>query len=349
MTDRELTATVLDYVLREGACAAGIATTETLAGGPPSADLSYVLSGARSAVSFALPFDQAKIPPYLRKEDLGSHERDNLRTETWVSGLAAQLAAYLDQMGHPSVAVLANRVYREDTPGGVSDLVPPISQRYLAVRSGVGWFGLSGNVITRSHGAGVLLGSVVTAAELAATDPLPEEEKYCNECRLCQASCASLMMDPKEKTTVTLGGVEFSYSKRRNYNRCGLVCGGFAGLDRSGKWSTWSPGRFPIPESDEEFASALAEGMLAWSQRPEMPGGFYHPQTGTRRLSMTCGNCQLVCHPDRDERKSRYKMLTGSGVVVQKPDGSLEALSPSAARRFLDGLSPETRALYEKV
>jgi epoxyqueuosine reductase QueG len=328
MSNRELTATVLDYVLREGACGAGIATTETLAGGPPSTDLSYVLPKAKSAVSFAMPMDQTKILAYLRKQDHRSHERDNLRTETFVTGLAAQLADYLDQMGHPSIAVTANRVYRKDAPGGVLDMVPPISQRYLAVRSGVGWFGLSGNVITMSHGAAVLLGAVVTAAELEATNP---------------------MMDEKEKTTVTLGGVEFSYSKRRNYHRCELVCGGLTGLHSSGKWSTWSPGRFAIPESDEEFQPALIEAAGAWSRRPEMEGGFYHPQTGTKRLGLTCGNCQLVCHPDRDERKQRYQMLTKGGVVVQKPDGSLEAVSPKAARQLLNAMTPETRALYEKV
>ena len=41
---------------------------ETLAGGPPSTDLSYVLAAARSAVVFALPLDQEKIERFLRKE-----------------------------------------------------------------------------------------------------------------------------------------------------------------------------------------------------------------------------------------------------------------------------------------
>ena len=35
------------------------------------------------------------------------------------------------------------------------------------------------------------------------------------------ASCLSGLMDPEEET-ITMGGLEFSYWKRRNYNRCGF-------------------------------------------------------------------------------------------------------------------------------
>jgi hypothetical protein len=34
-------------------------------------------------------------------------------------------------------------------------------------------------------------------------------------------------MHPRERTTVTIGGMDFSYSRRRTYRRCDLVCGGF--------------------------------------------------------------------------------------------------------------------------
>ena len=38
----DLTRTAIDFVMCHGACAVGVATLETLAGGPPSCDLSYV-------------------------------------------------------------------------------------------------------------------------------------------------------------------------------------------------------------------------------------------------------------------------------------------------------------------
>jgi len=155
-------------------------------------------------------------------------------------------------------------------------------------------------------------------------------------------------MDKKEKTRIRLGDYEFEYSKRRSYLRCEYVCGGFTGLHSSGKWSTWSPGRFPIPEDDAEFRPALVSGIKAYHNRPEMGGGFYHSLM-RGKLYQTCGNCQLVCHPDREERKRRYQMLRRSGVVVQHPDGTLEAMPPEEAASYLSTMGPEARALYEKI
>jgi epoxyqueuosine reductase QueG len=196
----------------------------------------------------------------------------------------------------------------------------------------------------------VVLGTVVTTAELIPTEPLPDDPSICEDCQFCYASCASGLMDQEKMTTVTMGGREFGYWERRSYHRCDLVCGGFTGLAKNGKWSTWSPGRFEIPESDEEFAPALGHALMASAPRPEIEGGFHHPaMPGGRKLNMTCGNCQLVCHPDREERRRRYKLLIGSGVVVQNEDGSLEAVSREVAEKRLGEMSPEQRAMYEKV
>jgi hypothetical protein len=68
-----------------------------------------------------------------------------------------------------------------------------------------------------------------------------------------------------------------------------------------------------------------------------------------RKLNLTCGNCQLVCHPDREERKRRHKLLTRGGVVIQHADGTLEAVSPEAAERHLAEMSPEQRGCYEEI
>lgn len=351
MGDRtQLTQFAIDYAMCQGACAAGVATRETLAGGPPSTDLEYVLPGAKSAVSFAMPLDAQKIERFLSKQDHAGHQHDNVHTNLVATGLAVSLATFLDQRGHPSYGVSANAVYRKDTPRGLFDFMPDISQRYLAVRSGVGWFGLSGNVITKTHGAAVILGCTVTTAELEPTDPLPAAETYCDECRLCMAGCASGLMHRTERTTLTIGGMQFGYSQRRSYHRCDLVCGGFTGLAKNGKWSTWSPGRFRIPEKDEEFQPALRKAIRDSQGRPEIAGGFYHAaMPGHRKLNFTCGNCQLLCHPDRAERKRRYTLLTRSGVVVQHPDGSLAAVSPAVAKRHLTAMSPAQRACYEDV
>jgi epoxyqueuosine reductase QueG len=332
-----------------GATAVGISTTETLSGGPPSVDLSYVLPGAKSAVSFLVPLNQSHIEPYLQKKDHRSHEEDNIRTNSLVSGISFEIASYLNQKGHPSVGQTANLTYRTETPNGPFDEKPPVSHRYLSVRSGIGHFGLSGNVITREHGAAVILGSLVTTAALIPTKPLTPEDNYCDSCRLCIASCASGYMDADNKTVIQMGDVDFSYSLHHNHSRCDYVCGGFTGLHKSGKWSTWSPARFPIPEKDEEFLPAIIAAADAYKNRPRQEGGFFHFLMPGNRINFTCGNCMLVCHPDKKIRKRRYKMLTQGGVVVQRPDGACEAVTPSEAKKHLGKMPHEQRALYEKV
>lgn len=341
--------TSINLVMGAGAFKVGIATTETLAGGPESADLSYVLPDARSAVVFALPLDQRAIESFLKKEDMAAVNKDNHKVNTMAGGIALELAEYLNMKGFKSVPVIPNGVYRKDVPGGAYAELPPISHRYLAARSGVGHFGLSGNIITKEYGAAIILGSVVTTSIFNPTEPLMPEDNYCDNCKLCMASCASGLMDDKNKTTVNIGGVEFSYAKRRTYSRCDYVCGGFTGLHSSGKWSTWSPARFPIPENDDAFISALMNAVEPYRRRPRQEFGcdIYHPLVPGNRLDFTCGHCQFVCHPDKAIRAKRYKMLVESGVAIQEKDGKIKAVSPEEAKRHLAAMGDEARAMYE--
>ena len=337
---------VIDYAFCEGACSAGIATNETLKGGPPSTDLTYVMPGAKSAVVYAIPLDQELIPDYLGKVDRMAFETNYERINSISSGVAVKLSNFMSQKGFPAIPLAANDVYRDDTPRGRIDMLPPISLRYLAVVAGVGFFGLSGNILDKKHGAGIILGAVVTSEKLTPTEPVSQDENYCDECRLCAASCASSLMIPDQKITVTLGENDYSYSARRSYLRCNYVCGGFTGMHPSGKWSTWSPGRFEIPDDDDEMPALMRSSIAAYNKRPEGPGGHYHSLM-QNKLYSTCANCQLICVPDRKERNRRYKLLKNGGVVVQNSNGSIKAVSPEDARQHLDALLPESRSLYE--
>jgi hypothetical protein len=55
----------------------------------------------------------------------------------------------------------------------------------------------------------------------------------------------------------------------------------------------------------------------------------------------------MVCHPDKEERKRRIKLVKEGGVIVQNEDGTLDAVTPEEARKRLDAMDPETRAMYE--
>ncbi len=56
---------------------------------------------------------------------------------------------------------------------------------------------------------------------------------------------------------------------------------------------------------------------------------------------------QLACYRRRPSVKRRNKLVKKSGVIVQNVDGTLEAVTPEEARKRLDAMEPERRAMYE--
>lgn len=83
---------------------------DALAGGPPSADLSYILPEARSAVGLTLPLDRDKIRSFLGKVNQAEHEADNIAVNLRVSQVGKELAALLEGGGHAARRVRANLV-----------------------------------------------------------------------------------------------------------------------------------------------------------------------------------------------------------------------------------------------
>ena len=339
---------IMKYLKVEGVVHAGIATPETLAGGPPSTDLSYVMPSAKSAIVFALPLNLDAIPDYLGKKDRLTYEINYIRISSLGDGIAVKLANFLKVQGYPSVPLAVNEIYRDGPPEDKKYMYPDISLRYLAAASGVGFFGFSGNLLTNDYGPAIILGGLLTEAELEPTKPLDKSENYCDyyDCLQCCGGCASKTLHGQELVTVTIGGHEHTYGKKKGNLPCAFICGGFSGLNHSGKWSTWSPGRFPLPQTDEEVIRVAKGQLEAFNKRPEQPGGRYHTFTD-RKIYYVCSNCQFICTPDREERKRRNKMLRESGVVVQNEDGTLEAVTPEEARKRLDAMDPERSAMYE--
>jgi epoxyqueuosine reductase len=64
--------------------------------------------------------------------------------------------------------------------------------REAAARSGVGFYGKNTLLITRRHGSWVVLGTLVTTAELEPTPPL---ETDCGSCTLCVDACPTDALD----------------------------------------------------------------------------------------------------------------------------------------------------------
>ncbi|HEY7207888.1 MAG TPA: tRNA epoxyqueuosine(34) reductase QueG [Gaiellaceae bacterium] len=131
-----------------------------------------LLDGARSVVSAALCY-WAEEPD--RPDGFG-----RLPRYTWFDAYA-ELRKKLDELGR-----------RLDAPYRVLVDANQHVDREAAARSGVGFYGKNTMLITRRHGSWVVLGTLVTAAELEAT---PRLELDCGSCRLCVDACPTGALD----------------------------------------------------------------------------------------------------------------------------------------------------------
>ena len=360
-----------EYLKLAGACAVGVCNREGLAGGPPSTDLSRELEAARCAIVFAVPQDEEKIELYMGKIAHEPYQEDYIRTNNLAHGLAYTVSEQLIHFGFearvvnagntpsggdsrdPSPQNDAQREAAERHPAKPSDVLmgslPMLSQRHLAAAAGVGFFGMSGNILTPTHGAAVVLGAVVTNAELPPTPVLPREANYCDECNWCGSVCPTKFMSRTEFTSVKMGEHDHhKYSTREHHGRCGMHMMGVAGLSEDGTFSSWGPGRKRFPEDDDRVFPAILEMAGEAAKRPPVPGGFATPHDGGK-INIMCSACNLVCHPERAVRAKRLKMWCQGGVTVQHEDGRIESMPVEDARAFLDAMPKERRALYEDV
>ncbi|MGE0742435.1 MAG: tRNA epoxyqueuosine(34) reductase QueG [Hyphomonadaceae bacterium] len=62
----------------------------------------------------------------------------------------------------------------------------PLMEKPLAARAGIGWQGKHTNLVSRTHGSWLFLGSILSAAEIA---PDEEHEDHCGTCRACLDVC----------------------------------------------------------------------------------------------------------------------------------------------------------------
>ncbi len=336
-----------EFLIERGAIKVGFANKERLSSGPPSADLEYSLPGARSAVSFAVPFDRDKILAFLGKEDRVPHEQDNLETNYRVTEMAWDLSTYLKELGVEARGTAANLNYRKEEPNWQVTMPPKISHRYVAVAAGAASFGWSGNVGIKGYGAAIIIGTCLTTAELEPTELIPEEESFCDNCKLCVSACPVEMFEKDKEMTVSLGGMTFTHAARKTCMLCQICCGGFTGLHKSGKWSSWAPGRYTVvPEDEEKLLNELMRAMNQYEQRPKMTEGYKNPAFKDANLNTTCGNCQIICWGDKKETAKNLKLLQKSGCILQRPDGSLYAVPPEEAAMEFEKMDPERRKLY---
>ncbi|MEE9280647.1 MAG: hypothetical protein V3V67_10775 [Myxococcota bacterium] len=305
----------------------GFTDRERLADAPPSGDLGFVLPNARSAISLAVHLDMAAARAYLGKEDLYRFNRDHQESYRKLKAAGIAIRQLLESRGHEVALPYANFEYREDPPS--LEAKPPLSHRYVAMAAGVGWIGWSGNLLTREFGALVTLGSVVTSADLT---PSPRvEEEWCDDCRICVATCPSHFMSKREEDSVPIADSLAVNNKKRAALRCIVSCGGANGVRRANaRWSTWSYKVLDLPgpeKSDEEFEERVVElsrdpehrralgRMLGFGKTLVHDWDDYDGIVDTMKL--TCSTCQLICWPELKDRKKLHRMFVSSGRITR--------------------------------
>jgi epoxyqueuosine reductase QueG len=205
------------------------------------------------------------------------------------------------------------------------DVKPPVSLRYMAVGAGVGTFGWGGNVMVPGYWSNVMLGGVLTDAELEPDGPM--EETVCDKCLICAQVCPVdfINKDRKEEVTVTIGGREYSYNKKHADLRCVIGCGGYTGISKNGKWSSWSTGRTVLPDEDDKLPETLAQlrndPANAAANRNLTFGKLGVLDRPRENVKTTCNNCMTVCSGPLEMRKKWMNLLFDSGVVELNDEG----------------------------
>src|SRR5438094_1793242 len=131
-----------------------------------------LLPGARSVISAAYCY-------YAPESPLQDGE-GRLARYTWHDGYAV-LREQLDALG--------------GLLGGEYRVLVDANQhvdREAAARAGVGFYGKNTMLITRRHGSWVVLGTLVTSAEV---EPTPRLELDCGSCTLCIEACPTGALD----------------------------------------------------------------------------------------------------------------------------------------------------------
>lgn len=73
----------------------------------------------------------------------------------------------------------------------------PVLERSWAVKSGLGWIGKNGNIITKSNGSFFFIATLVTNLELEYDDPFAKD--YCGTCTRCIDACPTEAILPNKQ------------------------------------------------------------------------------------------------------------------------------------------------------
>lgn len=193
------------------------------------------LPGARSVVSYFLPFTDAVIVSNRKDALFPSDEwlHGRIEGQGMVDSLGRHLAEKIVEAGHQAIYPCASeKFWSWAKPAGVNSLGMTVpghtsnwSERHIAYACGLGTFSLSMALITEKGTAG-RFGSVVTTLPLRPdARPYDRYDEYCTYCGACARNCFVGAISPgtgKDKGVceVLLDERKIRYKPRYGCGKC---------------------------------------------------------------------------------------------------------------------------------
>lgn len=142
-------------------------------------DPTKLVPGARSVITLLKNYypaaQQQNGTPGIAKYAYGNDYHDVIRP---------QLRQLLDRLS-AEIGEIQGRGFVDSAP---------VLERSWAQRSGLGWIGRNGNLITRSSGSFFFIATLITDLELEYDDPIAKD--YCGSCRRCIDACPTQAILP---------------------------------------------------------------------------------------------------------------------------------------------------------
>jgi epoxyqueuosine reductase len=325
-----------------GADLVGITSKKVLVGAPLSSDPCYLLPSANSVISFAVSLDGDIVKDFISKKKWQPHCDNRKAIAQKLYRIGDALVDKLRSKGNEAINVDINNNYRPEKDiidvTEMTEFHPEFSHRYSALAAGIGRLGWSGNLVTREYGALVELGSVLTSAVLTADTPISDKEHPCDKCKICSLVCPVGMIHPKVSTQVTVAGITETISQKQPNTCCWIGCTGYEGLAASQTWSNWSPYRLgsKLPKGKKKLDELCISLQKADPQMQDTDNSFSNYRRAVFDPDWfyytVCGFCRCVCSPQREERLINRKLITDSGTVFLKLDGSHQAANQNTVK-----------------
>lgn len=257
-----------------------------------STDPGRILPGARSLVVGALSYSAGELRPPSFAGPAGRVARYAIADHYDVLRAALEsVAVILEDAGFRTRVVLDDNA---------------LVDRAAAQRAGLGWYGHNANLLIPGHGSWVVLGSIVTDAELTAAEPVPDG---CGPCRRCLDGCPT----------------------------GAIIAPGVVDARRCLAWLVQAQGSFPI-----EYREALGDRIYGCDDCQEVCPPARRSPAGRAQIDdesawvslswmLSASDEQLLSElgrwyiPRRDPRYLRRNALVAIGNSADPTDGDLRA------------------------